>query len=66
MAQILQLRAQVKERSGNKFNLQQFHDVLLASGPFPISTLASTVFGVRLKPLSEIPSPLVLKKLYAS
>lgn len=37
------LRAQAREKLGTKFDLKEFHDVLLSSGPVPLDILESNV-----------------------
>jgi uncharacterized protein (DUF885 family) len=37
------LRAQAREKLGTKFDLKEFHDVLLGSGPVPLDILESNV-----------------------
>ena len=43
--EILRLRAKAEERLGDAFDIRAFHDVVLGSGPLPLTTLAAMVTG---------------------
>jgi uncharacterized protein (DUF885 family) len=43
MLKILELREQAKKFLGNKFDLREFHDVVLTNGPLPLNLLAENV-----------------------
>lgn len=43
MNKILDLRAMSKEKLGDKFDIREFHDVVLGSGPIPLSILEAQV-----------------------
>jgi uncharacterized protein (DUF885 family) len=43
MLKILELREKAKKQLGAKFDLRQFHDVVLTSGPVPLETLEELV-----------------------
>ncbi len=43
MIRILELREKAKKRLGNKFDLRQFHDVMLTSGALPLDVLEELV-----------------------
>ena len=43
MLKILELREKAKKELGAKFDLRQFHDVVLTNGPVPLETLEELV-----------------------
>ncbi len=43
MLKILELREQAKKQLGAKFDLRQFHDVILTNGPVPLDILEELV-----------------------
>ncbi len=43
MLKILELRAKAKNEMGEKFDIREFHDVVLKNGPVPLSVLAQYV-----------------------
>lgn len=43
MLKILELREDAKKRLGDKFDIRQFHDVVLKNGPLPLNTLEQFV-----------------------
>jgi len=43
MLKIQELRAHAKEELGDKFDIRQFHDVILAGGPVPLEVLEDVV-----------------------
>ncbi len=43
MNKILDLRAMAKEKLGDKFDIREYHDVVLGSGPIPLSILEQQV-----------------------
>jgi uncharacterized protein (DUF885 family) len=43
MIKIIDLREEAKEKLGDKFNLAEYHDVVLASGPVPLNILEERV-----------------------
>jgi uncharacterized protein (DUF885 family) len=43
MMKILEIREQAKNRLGNKFNLREFHDVVLKNGAVPLDVLSNIV-----------------------
>lgn len=43
MIRILELRADARERLGDKFDIREFHDVILANGPVTLQVLAHLV-----------------------
>ncbi len=43
MLEIIRLREQAKEKLGDKFDLREYHDVVLANGAVPLSVLADLV-----------------------
>ena len=43
MNKILELRAMSKDKLGDKFDIREFHDVVLGSGPIPLSILEAQV-----------------------
>ena len=43
MLKILELREQAKKELGKKFELREFHDVILINGPLPLQLLADNV-----------------------
>lgn len=43
MLKILELRAKAKQQLGAKFDLRQFHDVVLTNGPVPLDVLEELV-----------------------
>jgi uncharacterized protein (DUF885 family) len=43
MLKILELREKAKKQLGNKFDLRQFHEVVLTNGPVPLDVLEQLV-----------------------
>jgi uncharacterized protein (DUF885 family) len=43
MIKIVELREKAKKQLGAKFDLRQFHDVVLTNGPVPLETLEELV-----------------------
>ncbi len=43
MIKIVELREKAKKELGAKFDLRQFHDVVLTNGPVPLETLEELV-----------------------
>jgi uncharacterized protein (DUF885 family) len=43
MLKILELREHAKKQLGDKFDIRQFHDVVLKNGPLPLNVLESYV-----------------------
>jgi len=43
MIKILELRKKAKEQLGSKFDIRQFHDVVLKNGPLPLDVLDELV-----------------------
>jgi uncharacterized protein (DUF885 family) len=43
MIKILELREKAKQALGAKFDLRQFHDVVLTNGPVPLDVLEELV-----------------------
>lgn len=43
MLKIVELRAMAKEKLGDKFDIRQFHDVVLSNGPVPLNVLENMV-----------------------
>lgn len=43
MIKILELRAKAKNQLGDKFDIRQFHDVILKNGPLPLDVLETMV-----------------------
>ena len=43
MIKILELRENAKEKLGDKFNIAEFHDVILTGGPLPLSVLEKQI-----------------------
>lgn len=43
MNKILELRENAKTKLGNKFNIREFHDIVLTSGPVPMNILTEMV-----------------------
>ncbi|MDQ3120066.1 MAG: DUF885 domain-containing protein, partial [Verrucomicrobiota bacterium] len=43
MIKILELREKAKQALGDKFDLRQFHDVVLTNGPVPLDVLEELV-----------------------
>ena len=45
MLKILELRTAAQQQLGPAFDLRDFHDVVLSSGPVPLDTLETLVQG---------------------
>jgi uncharacterized protein (DUF885 family) len=45
MLKILELRAHAQAELGDKFDIRQFHDVILAGGAVPLAVLETQVNG---------------------
>jgi uncharacterized protein (DUF885 family) len=43
MNKILELRKKAKDKLGDKFDIKEFHDVILTSGPVPLNTMEEIV-----------------------
>jgi len=43
MNKIIELRENAKVQLGNKFDIREFHDVVLKNGPVPLNVLADLV-----------------------
>ena len=43
MLKILELREDAKKQLGDKFDIRQFHDVILKNGPVPLNVLENFV-----------------------
>ncbi len=43
LLKILELRQQAMDRLGDEFDIKEFHDLLLSSGPLPLEILAQVV-----------------------
>jgi uncharacterized protein (DUF885 family) len=43
MLKIVQLRAKAKQQLGDKFDIRQFHDVVLTNGAVPLNVLEDMV-----------------------
>ena len=43
MNKIIELRENAKVELGDKFDIREFHDVVLKNGPVPLNTLADLV-----------------------
>ena len=43
MLKILELREDAKKQLGDKFDIRQFHDVVLKNGPVPLNVLENFV-----------------------
>ncbi len=43
MLKILELRENAKQQLGDKFDIRQFHDVVLKNGPVPLNVLENFV-----------------------
>jgi len=43
MNKIIELREKAKAEMGNKFDIREFHDIVLANGPVPLDVLAGFV-----------------------
>jgi uncharacterized protein (DUF885 family) len=43
MLKIIELRQQAKDKLGEKFDIRQFHDVVLSQGPVPLNVLENMV-----------------------
>jgi len=43
MIKILELREEAKEKLGDKFDIREYHDVVIASGPVPLNILEERV-----------------------
>lgn len=57
MNKILEIRESAKEKLGDKFDIREFHDVVLTSGALPLNVLEDMVdewVDIKLKDLAEI------------
>ena len=43
MLKIQELRARAKQQLGDKFDIREFHDLILAGGPVPLAVLDDVV-----------------------
>ena len=55
MMRILELREKAKKQLGEKFDLRQFHEVILTNGPVPLDILEELVDAwVKSKALTDV------------
>jgi uncharacterized protein (DUF885 family) len=45
MMAIVRMRDELKRRQGDKFDLKQFHNLVLGAGPMPLPVLEKRVLG---------------------
>ena len=54
MLKILELREKAKVALGNKFDIRQFHEVVLSNGPVPLNVLEDLVNSYIKKALNSL------------